>query len=57
MEVAFLTAGARTGTLKLGDKTYAVVLAENTGDAVFDNDHASKAKKPGVRLHGRLERR
>lgn len=50
-EAAFVTrAGARIGTLELGDKTYAVALAENTGDAVFDNDHATRAKKPGVWL-------
>jgi thiol-disulfide isomerase/thioredoxin len=48
-DVAFLTrSGARTGTLKLGDKTYAVALAENTADAVFDNNHATRAKKPAV---------
>ena len=50
-DVAFLTrAGARTGTLQIGDHTYAVALAENTADAVYDNDHATRAKKPGVWL-------
>jgi thiol-disulfide isomerase/thioredoxin len=50
-EVVFLTrSGARTGTLHIGDKTYAVALAENTADAVFDNYHATKSKKPGVWL-------
>jgi thiol-disulfide isomerase/thioredoxin len=48
---AFLTrAGARTGTLTLGGKTYPVALADNTADAVFDNAHAKKAKKLGVWL-------
>lgn len=50
-DVAFVTrAGARTGTLKLGDRTYTVALAENTADAVFDNDHAARLKKLGVWL-------
>jgi thiol-disulfide isomerase/thioredoxin len=49
--IAFLTrSGARTGTIQVGDKTYAIALAENTADAVFDNYHASKSKKPGVWL-------
>jgi thiol-disulfide isomerase/thioredoxin len=48
--VSVVRAGARVGTLHLGDKTYSVALAENTGDAVFDNYHAKQRKKPGVFL-------
>jgi thiol-disulfide isomerase/thioredoxin len=45
-DVAFLTrAGARVGTIKIGDKTYPIALAENTADAVFDNARAAKSKK------------
>ncbi len=50
-DIAFVTrAGARTGTLKLADRTYNVALAENTADAVFDNAHAVSLKKPAVWL-------
>ena len=45
-----LSGAARQERFQLGDKAYPVALAENTADAVFDNSHATNAKKPGVWL-------
>ena len=50
-DIGFLTrAGARVGTIKIGDKTYPIALADNTADGVYDNARAAKAKKLAVWL-------
>lgn len=48
--ISLFRVGARAGTLQLGDKTYRVLLADNTADARYRNDDSPKPRKQPVWL-------